>query len=1121
MKYVYKVGPNQTFLTPQDAIDAVANDLPAAALAKNVKIILDDAGYPAFTLPDNLGFKFLQDQKRLEIKSAGNYSPVIDANKSSGVFGIDIGTNNPNVTVCGLQIRGFNTGIRALLNSRNLIVRNCLLQLNRYAGIACYNTTNCALTQNIVTDGNYGLLVDQCHNAAVYFNTVRLDGTFIHDADLPVIGMYIRAHDDTGIGRGTIYVSGNISAIKYNKDRETQYCLGYFEEDLQNSAIQANKNCYFLGKTKEIGIYTDKYAFGVNLKKSLSLNEFKPYYWQEMHSIGDDPKYVWEGNFGKGKNFNTITFGPKATSPCIAKIRRIDKPSTLNVSWLGVADAITRAQWEESVTKDFNRVFRAETTTIGALEKTSLIDLFNAKIEQPPDYFDPSKLPWCDDDFVNDIFDTDVNIVRPTLEPGYFYVGDRPFYLYRDKRTKNLSDLLTVVVDLPGGALTGDVYYNGEKLVSNISHDKVLAEVPKDLYGYRGGEVTFKGTTTSWTGDICTTGSLTMKEALSDCEQHYFLPEEFVADGPVSITDDLTTPYDNTGMLNQEFLLEFNEDFQRYEIVFPASNKFMNPKFCATTGVPLFWEASGASTVEYIGLSGQYFPIIGEYSVELNTSGWIGQTVPIGTSGVFSFYSKTSGDNKSGYVSFDYFDSEGRKIWETNSGAFTGTDEWTRHSYPLADYPDIIEYVKPKVSAYESGLVVDAFQYEDDRLRNFNFKPLDNFATVEFESKSEGSYVDRSITLSPHLNYGKGFLSIPELSARQYDYRASVFSTTLFDWKWAAGRKEIIPWSRLYGKDKLHCTPVESTDRPHYVDTIRLIDYIAQPETITINPDPTIVTQGDEVGAPILIHCQDIHNNNYGFGHCNVRISTSNGNYPGLLGSKFHGMKDQLGTVFSKPLTSYGTLNVQWVPPTAEDISYRGPIPTTISSRSSDISYLDLDYSINAVNAGNPIILKLGTSTANAGHRYTIYGTETIETVKTSPYNRNRFARVQYPIKYDAVKVYVGDKKLRRIYSTDLAEDTYFYDLDNEQILVNSSVKEIRVKYTPRYVFVNPNEPNVMAFFHDKIFGNDTGNISIFYDATIFLQVDVYDRVLENFKSAVTALVAKSNVQEDTKVLIG
>ena len=201
--YSYTVSLTTGYSSIQQAINNIRAELESGEVVEeDIIISVLDGTYPAFRIPDGCLMPLMGSVFRLIIKSAGQYFPIIDFNRSdpSNVIGADIGGANPNITIEGLKFQFFAVGIRFNLNSHNPKVTKCIVSNCRNVGIYIDQCANSQVIQSIVTNGDYGIVARLCKNIALVHNTVFLNGSISTVNGQSVSAIWCQLANDYGNG---------------------------------------------------------------------------------------------------------------------------------------------------------------------------------------------------------------------------------------------------------------------------------------------------------------------------------------------------------------------------------------------------------------------------------------------------------------------------------------------------------------------------------------------------------------------------------------------------------------------------------------------------------------------------------------------------------------------------------------------------------------------------------------------------------------------------------------------------------------------------------------------------------------------------------------------------------
>ena len=621
----------------------------------------------------------------------------------------------------------------------------------------------------------------------------------------------------------------------------------------------------------------------------------------------------------------------------------------------------------------------------------------------------------------------------------------------------------------------------------------------------------------------------------------YFLPTQYVARGPVVITDDTLYPTNTDLVCNREFAVEWDSKMQQAEIIFHKNNNLVqNPQFdYFPSGLPLRW-TSLASRVE--AGEAPNFSIAGPNVCAIYPTGYIGQEFPI-TSGTstLSWYSYSDAP-LTGRLEMKFYDGHNRDLGYTVQRTFVSSKPWNRYYITIGQtgdlssvqLPEDIPYVHlqssdvPTNSAivaaniipYGTGVLrVSAVQYEHlDYPTYFTRVPFANEMTVEFETKESDEYVDIGQPMASVVTtQNEGFLYIPELPAQAFFGPKDPSVTTLHEWRWPEGRKLYLPWARLMGKDKLRKrTTTTFNSYPQKADHPSAPAYFSpKAKTIELVPTNVLVTQGDEDGAVFTINIRDTNDNPISNASFACYITDFNQRFPGWLHRKYFGSKQQLGqTVFGR-LDAGGNATITWVPPTKEScvLNIPVPIPSSTASNGQSISIIRTKYPVNLDFNGNVTILDAEGNLLNKN-------LDIIEGFYRPAYtNSQSLITLEYPVKPGSVAVSVGKEVLSEVFVSQPESDQFYVDYENAIIVLKGRRANVSLQYTPTYTFVNKSDLYKIMVYHDKVFSNANGTVTVGHDSVLKLTVNVLDYAINGQVSQSFDMIATNPLQSSKSVI--
>jgi len=294
--YAYSLSPSG----PASSIQQVINNIEAElstnpTIDRDIEVLLDKGNYAGFTIPTGALFPLMNTPYRLIIKSSGNHFPIIDFNYSpeTQIVGIDVGSGNPNVTIKGLRVQYFAIGIRVGLNSHYPIVRNCIANNNRNVGIMLEQATESQAIQNVVINGDYGIVSRLCKSSTIIHNTIFQNGAISTEVGKSKACVWAELANDYGNGladTGVLHLIGNVA---WNTSGR---CLTLFSANVDlPGAIVSNYNDWVVGDPDDfIAIEDNAFFFGPEAEPRqvfTSLMDWKQLGY-DANSISQDPKFI-------------------------------------------------------------------------------------------------------------------------------------------------------------------------------------------------------------------------------------------------------------------------------------------------------------------------------------------------------------------------------------------------------------------------------------------------------------------------------------------------------------------------------------------------------------------------------------------------------------------------------------------------------------------------------------------------------------------------------------------------------------------------------------------------------------------------------------------------------------
>jgi len=1137
--YNYTVSSASGYKTVQQAIDSIAAELEdSPVLTGDITIQVAAGTYPGFIFPRGTTLALLGTELRIIIKSAGNFFPVFDGrlNPSEQYVGADLDSANPNVTIEGLRFQNFAVGIRATNGSHKVKIKNCIVNDNTNVNILLEQCNNSAVLQCVITNGDFGVVSRLCKNTALYHNSIFLNGS-VGNADA---GIWIQLANDYGSGladTGKAYIVGNVI---WNTIGPAAIL---FQEDIELKAIVSNYND--LVKTAETLIAIEKKAYVPDKprerKNIASLSE-----WKDLRilsnpdssildakSISQDPKFLQVAKSKTKQNGLYIDLSLLPISPVLGLVPSFHSELAQAVIWLP-----SYIESSEFRTDIVNNLRNSGTTAAGANDKKSNSGFFGQDVFISPR--DLALTKNCDIDPLRDLIYKRLDIWLPKIRKGFFSSHEREYYLYSKKACRTIGECAVTKFKLPGTVITTKpikLSVAGENVedpryIDIIGNELILYHYDLDIQDGTE-EVELQCYIRKWQSNVSgfIYSPVYYRFKISQGTTKFYLPPDYIPDGPVVITDDRSAPNDNDRLANREFKLVWDTEMQRTEIIFANnSNLAANCQFDRFAGSdayrPLNWNSQ--NTYLYSGQGYNIEPYVGDYVCVVEPAGYLEQLLPIdnnahaiswhakagaitGITGFFvtGNYNVSPEDNS--YYICKFYDSTYQWLGLDLSGIYTVNPEWTRYFITIGSGANADKTIEvdcdvsgisinnfiPERSAFCSfrlvnnvdyNLYVDGFQYEKAEKpsiyhRKFRLSEL----TVEYETSSSKEFIDTRLAMSPVRNsFSQGFIHIPEIPASIYDGPLNPNVTTLNEIRWPLGRKLIIPWARLNGKDKLRRKTVFNLIPEKHSDIIKPYHISYQPFDIILNPETIVCRQGDTNGVGFTIQVSTSEGNPYAGGKYAVGISEPLARFPGWLHKRYLGANEQLAPTINGKLDSAGSSSILWIPPDETVIQFAGQVPTRRAATYDQITSVELNYRANPEQHGNVIILdgsynKIPTSASRA-----------FRTIYRPTYSQNfSIINLNYPATPGSVKVIVNGINLLESYLANPDSDQFFVDYQSNKILLKGRIDEAIVEYVPSYVFINLANPYRLQFYHEKLFGSYTGPITIGYDALIDLSIVV------------------------------
>lgn len=1110
---VSKEGPVYTI---QEAVNILNESIVNNGIDGDLYINIDQGVYSGFTIPDAMLANLIGSAYRLKISASGKFFPVIDFNESSEaqLIGIDLGTANANITIESLWIQYFSVGIRALANCHELKINKCVIINNRNSAIFVEHSENVQILQNVVVNGDYGIVSRLCKNCALIHNTVYNNGSISTDSGKSVSALWCEAGHDYGQGvsdTGRIHLIGNIVFNTAGR------AITLFYDDVENGAIVSNYNDITLSPGSDYIALEDRIFYrnaGNSVRRVFrDLQSWKTQTNLDPNSISANPGFVKALKTKGSRNIDGIDLTLISTSSVLGVVPSFYTDSVATSRWL--PSYVDSADFSSDI---LNNPRSTSGTACGCNDRASNSGFYGQDIFTDPLTLDT---PDCTKDPLYDLVGNKVQSWYPRIKTGFFYSYDREYYLYSKKKCAMLGELAVTEFILPKEPVLSRpiiVSINGTK----IEDPSYLDVIGNRLYVYHKildivsleEEIDIECSIRQWSEDDGFSYSIVIyRFKFNQGTLRYIFPKDYVP-SIVSVTDDMASPSDPFQSQNREFTVKVNGSKEEgdVELVFAdKTNVICNGQFEYHYGeAPILWESEGCTvTSPTLKPNSAY----GDNVCRMSGNSYLEKIVKTVTGeSCLSWHARGTG-------TLDYrletIDHTYRSMGYYVTGSVSLTSDWTRYyiamgatgdakaflvqdgPYPMSNLGYIlspggqtnalIKFSRPSGEYIE----LDAVQYEYSlRPSNYHRRPFLNELTVEYETSDTEWYVDTKQSVSPLRNHiSDSFVFIPEVCAGIYGGPNYPSITTLNDIKWSEGRRNIIPWARLGGYDKLRYRP---TDQFNLVPEKR-VEYIfpalntAKPKEIRINPTVPQCLQGDKHGVGISIQCTDDDGNPTPNLACAAYLYNDDQRFPGWLFKAKYGLKEQLGQAVVSTLDSSGRMSFLWIPPEEGLGKYVGlvPIPRFSHSYGRRMSVITTKYPVNTVNSGGVVVI------SESGQELPIYGAIISGDYIPSYSEDNSVVSLPFTIKYGSVVVEADSVKLKESDVSSIESDQFFVNYEESKIYVLGRYESLKISYIPVYYYINKNEPYKIIFDHDKIFGNYDGSITVGYDYKLDLQIQV------------------------------
>lgn len=1123
--YTYTVSSSGPTTSIQSVIDQVVSELSEnPTIENNIEINIDQGSYSGFTIPDGALYPLFGTPYKLIIKALQKSFPIIDFNYSATtqVIGIDVGSGNPNVEISNLRIQFFSVGIRVGLNSHFAKVKNCLVTNNRNVGIFFEQSSESQAIQNVIVNGDYGIVSRLCKSSAIVHNTILQNGGIATEEGKSICCIWAELATDYGGGisdSGRLHLLGNVA---WNLSGR---CVTLFASDIELGAVVSNYNNWVKGDQEEFIIIEDNSFYkGALSRPRIIYSNLRS--WKDAgydtNSKSEDPKFLSSLRIRNNRNAFSLDLNLLPVSPVLGMVPSFAYNSAEAAEWLPSYFNSSDLQ-KDILANNRNQSF----TAAGANDKPSTAGFFGQDVFTNP--IDLEIYKKCNVDPLSNVLYKSIDLWFPKINKGYFYSNEREYYLYAKKKTNFIGELAETSFSIPAPLVQSKpikIRISGKEVDSSY-YDTVGTTITiyhKDLDILTGEEeVNIEAFISNWNGDSFNYNKVLYRFKIKEGSTKYFLPSEFSSSSPVVVTDDRSYVTDSDYISNREFYLDFNSETQKTEIVFSNNtNLVTNGQFdyYEEDLAPSFWQSENsyvkAAMLPYLSVAGPNVCVVED-------RGYIRNIYPVSVEGPssFSFHAMSFG---SGYIEWkaEFYDSNYDTLGVVRTGSITPGNIWSRYSMsfsssgkdydtivPQVPYPCVpLQNIDPPTRAasvllelkhignpaYTGSMMLDGVQYENTSVPTlYHRRPFYKELTVEFETSSENYYIDTHLSLTSVATIASdGFIHIPEVPASVYGGPATPAITTLHEWRWPEGRSRVMPWARTKGKDKLRKRVKSRLNlipekKP---EIIAPVTRTAPIRSIQISPDVPTTFVGDDNGVGITAIVTDTIGNPCALYNSKVEIIDYNYKYPGVLSKKVMGLKQQLSPVINCKTDNSGIFNFTWIPPQEDAGLYKGPVPSPVNSNNSldRICYIDTEYPLSLDNYSNVVIFNnLGQALPT---KASLPIRATYQPAVASDYSN---VYLRYPAVFGSVRVIVDSTVYKESFNNILESNQFFVDYENSIVSVKGRVANIYIEYLPNYVFTSAADPYKIIIYYDKVFGSYQNNITVGYDFTIKLRVACFD----------------------------
>lgn len=1086
--------------------------------------------------------------------------------------GINLGSNNPNVKLIGLRIQGFSIGISAGTNCHNLYINRCFVTNCYNAQIYIHDCDSVYITNNVIIGGEYGLVTQQIRNLRVYHNTVFLDGlTALGGATKA--GMILQGDRLLlSVTTSTVYCLGNLvytigcpAIVFYKEDLLASRLVSDYNDIYSSSiCVQLRQDNGTLPSDANQAIQASYYNINAWRQAGPLGNTTIPI---DFNSISAHPIFIQNISLSTSQTSSIINLNLLQSSPVIDRVP----------SWYYSVDSfyIPSDFDEELISKDSLLHTREQPyCAIGANDELSLNGFFGQDIFTNPLSLTPDRN--CDIDPLNVISAQQIDMQYPAIKAGYFWSHERPYYLYGAKGAVKLGALAQTTFNIPGrlDVKKPIVIKINDTEISKEDYDVIGNSVI--VYHRSNGivsendEVQISGQIIFWYQTGFSTENAYYVYKISDGVTKFILPHDFQPGAPIVITDDRVSFTNPIDAVRQDFFVKFDSERNETQLKFGLrDNLFQNSDFTYSDGnVPEDWISAiqdpDAPTVRMLWNQYSYF---GDYAVGLNlapipghiTSNHIHVNVndPLSITWHAKLPTEVTGlsgasyDTATGQWFITQFDNYDEELITKFSGSFEITNDTYRRFYIpigatsdtvntnltgiasaplvyLATTPIVLDDTVTKIEFTLSGLnysglmqsgsfmIIDALQAERSiEPSYYHPKPDYNAMTVEYETSPSGVFIDKRLNITPIFNENpNGFLYITDMPATIWNGPSDPEVTTLHEYRWPHGRMNLLPWARLFGKDKLHQRVVESDSLSEPLDIINPYVFPKIATEAIITPSTVIINQNSETPESVHLQVIDEIGNPFGLRNFVAHIYDTNGNFPGWLSMQYMGAKQQLGSTIFGSLNNNGAFNFFYHPMESIYTRYVGPTPvyqSGLSGYDNTISHIKTAYRISTENNGNVTIKGQNGDFHNIVGLTGVSGQFYPETDKS-----RSFITLQYPPAFGTVKLHIDDIKFSESANAPESEEFYVnYPFGQIELPIGiDTTLPVSIEYMPKYAYADPINKDNIIIHHDKVFGSYSGPIEVDYDVEINLEVRIQNPLDREFIATFPIVVQNSELSK-------